>query len=132
MKKLLAFVLAVAMVFCLCACGGDSNDSNANEPIDNKNNSSQATSKEETTPKFEVTVKDVDGNIVEGVMVQLCKESCIPARTDANGVAIFNIEITDGYKLSVMSCPDGYEYTGDAEIYLEDGATEYTLEIAKK
>lgn len=132
MKKLLAFVLAVAMVFCLCACGGDSNDSNVNEPIDNKNNSSQASSKEETTPKFEVTVKDADGNVVEGVMVQLCKESCIPARTDANGVAIFNIEITDGYKLSVMSCPDGYEYTGDAEIYLEDGATEYTLEIAKK
>lgn len=132
MKKLLAFVLAVAMVFCLCACGGDSNNSNANEPIDNKNNSSQATSKEETTPEFKVTVEDADGNVVEGVMVQLCKESCIPARTDANGVAIFNIEITDGYKLSVMSCPDGYEYTGDAEIYLEDGATEYTLEIAKK
>ncbi len=129
MKKLLAFVLAVAMVFCLCACGADSN---VNEPIDNKNNSSQVSSKEETTPKFEVTVKDADGNVVEGVMVQLCKESCIPARTDANGVAIFNIEITDGYKLSVMSCPDGYEYTGEAEIYLEDGATEYTLEIAKK
>lgn len=131
MKKLLAFVLAVAMVFCFCACG---NNETKTDNTDTQVQSSQTenSSKEETTPKFEVTVKDVDGNIVEGVMVQLCKESCIPARTDANGVAIFNIEITDGYKLSVMSCPDGYEYTGDAEIYLEDGATEYTLEISKK
>lgn len=131
MKKLLAFVLAVAMVFCFCACG---NNETKTDNTDTQVQSSQTenSSKEETTPKFEVTVKDADGNVVEGVMVQLCKESCIPARTDANGVAIFNIEITDGYKLSVMSCPDGYEYTGDAEIYLEDGATEYTLEISKK
>ena len=60
---------------------------------------------------------------------QLCKDACVPAKTDDNGVATFTIEVTDGYKLSVMSCPAGYEYTGEAEIYLEDGATEYTLEI---
>ncbi len=131
MKKLLALILAFGMILCLCACGGDNNGPTNNEPINNQTNT-ETSSKVETTPKFEVTVTDADGNSVEGVMVQLCKEACVPARTDANGVAIFNLEITDGYKLSVMSCPEGYEYTGEAEIYLEDGATEYTLEITKK
>ena len=120
------------MLFCLCACGGDSNGPTGNEPIDNQNNNTQTSSKEDATPKFEVTVIDGDGNPVKGVMVQLCKDTCVPAMTDENGVAIFSEEITDGYKLSVMSCPEGYEYTGDAEIYLEDGDTEYTIEITKK
>ena len=124
--------MAFAMLFCLCACGGDSNGPTDNEPIDNQNNNTQTSSKEDATPKFEVTVIDGDGNPVKGVMVQLCKDTCVPAMTDENGVAIFSEEITDGYKLSVMSCPEGYEYTGDAEIYLEDGDTEYTIEITKK
>ena len=124
--------MAYAMLFCLCACGGDSNGPTGNEPIDNQNNNTQTSSKEDATPKFEVTVIDGDGNPVKGVMVQLCKDTCVPAMTDENGVAIFSEEITDGYKLSVMSCPEGYEYTGDAEIYLEDGDTEYTIEITKK
>lgn len=132
MKKLLALFLAVAMLLCLCACGGDSNGPTGNEPVDNQNNNTQTSSKEEATPKFEVTVIDGDGNAVKGVMVQLCKDTCVPAMTDENGVATFSVEITDGYKLSVMTCPEGYEYTGDAEIYLEDGDTEYTIEITKK
>lgn len=124
--------MAFAMLFCLCACGGDSNGPTGNEPIDNQNNNTQTSSKEDATPKFEVTVIDGDGNPVKCVMVQLCKDTCVPAMTDENGVAIFSEEITDGYKLSVMSCPEGYEYIGDAEIYLEDGDTEYTIEITKK
>ncbi len=131
MKKLLALIMAIAMVLCLCACGADNTDK---PNVDNKPQSSQneTSSKEETTPKFEVTVTDADGNAVKGVMVQLCKDTCVPAMTDENGVATFNAEITDEHKLSVMSCPEGYEYTGEAEIYLEDGDTSYTLEISKK
>lgn len=134
MKKLFAFVLTLCMIFSLCACGSqqDSNGPSGNEPIGNESSSAQVSSKEETAPKFEVTVTDAEGNAVKGVMVQLCKDSCVPAATDENGVAVFNFEITDGYKLSVMSCPEGYEYTGEAEIYLEEGATEYTLEIQAK
>jgi hypothetical protein len=85
----------------------------------------------EAAQGFKVTVVDGDGNAVPGVIVQICKDSCVPARTDDNGVASFNIAIEDGHKLSVMSCPEGYEYTGEAEVYLEEGATEYTLEISK-
>lgn len=130
MKKLLTLILALLMILSLCACGSDSTD---NDPVDNPTtDSSQTSSKEETTPKFEVTVTDADGNAVSGVMVQLCKTSCVPAMTNADGIATFNLEITDGYKLSVMSCPEGYEYIGEAEIYIEEGSTEYSLEITKK
>ena len=133
MKKILALILAFGMVLCLCACGADKNGPTGNTPIDNQTQTdTETSSKEETTPKFEVTVTDADGNAVKGVMVQLCKDTCIPAMTDENGVATFNAEITDEHKLSVMSCPEGYEYTGEAEIYLEDGDTSYTLKITKK
>ncbi len=132
MKKFLAVILALGMIFSLCACGGDDNGPTGTETIDNQTVNEQASSEQEVTPKFEVTVTDTEGNVVKGVMVQLCKDTCVPAMTDDNGVATFNVEITDGYKLSVMSCPDGYEYTGEAEIYLEDGDTSYTLEIVKK
>ena len=136
MKKLLALIMAVLMVLSLCACGADKTDTKTNDNIE-QNSSSEledTSSEEETTPKFEVTVTDADGNAVQGVMVQLCKDTCVPAVTDANGVATFNAEITDGYKLSVMSCPEGYESenTGDNYIYLEEGETSYTLEITKK
>ena len=127
MKKLLVLVLAIVMVFCLCACGADKNGPTGNEDITNQTDNTQTSSKEETATKFEVTVTDTDGNAVKGVMVQLCKDTCVPAMTDENGVAVFNAEITDGYKLSVMSCPDGYEYTGDAEIYLEDESDKYAV-----
>lgn len=135
MKKLLAFVLALAMVFSLCACGADKNGPTKNEPIQNQTQndaSADSSSKEQTTPEFKVTVTDAEGNTIKGVMVQICKDACVPAMTDDNGIATFKVEITDGYKLSVMSCPEGYEYTGESEIYLEDGSTEYTLEITKK
>lgn len=89
-------------------------------------------SEDEEKTAFTVKVVDEEGNTVAGVVVQLCKEECVPATTDETGVATFDIEITEGYKLSVVSCPDGYEYTGDAEVALEAGATEYELKIQKK
>lgn len=133
MKKILALIMAIAMVFCFCACG---NNETKTDNTDTKVQSSQTenSSEEETTPKFEVTVIDQNGDVVSGIWVQLCNESCLPKVTDENGVATFDAEITDGYKLSVMTCPEGYEteYVGTNYIYLEEGITEYTFEITKK
>lgn len=134
MKKLLALIMALCMVLALCACGESdtkTNDTDTQVQSSQSDNTSSNESKE-SAAAFEVTVVDQNGNTVEGVMMQVCKETCIPARTDADGIAKFSVEITDGYKLAVLSCPDGYEYTGEAEIYLEDGATEYTVEITAK
>ena len=130
MKKLLVVLLAICMLFSFCACGADT-DSNKDTDVSSAPVSSDEVSSEEETTKFEVKVVDSEGNGVEGVMLQICKDSCIPAKTDANGVATFNIEVTSEHKLSVLSCPAGYEYTGEEEVYMEDGATEYTLELSE-
>lgn len=132
-RKLLALILSLLVVFGLCACGDSSADTDADKDITESNEvveSEEDTSSEEATV-FEVKVVDDMGNPVEGVMLQICKDSCIPAKTDANGIAKFNIEITDEHKLSVLSCPTGYEYMGEAEVYMEDGATEYTVELSE-
>lgn len=130
-KKLLAVLLSLLIVFSLCACGADTSSSKDDVSSSEIVSGSEDTSSEEKTSKFEVKVVDANGNPVEGVMLQICKDSCIPAKTDANGVATFNIEVTSEHKLSVLSCPAGYEYTGEAEVYMEDGATEYTVELSE-
>ena len=131
-RILAALLLLGAMAFCLFSCG-TAGDTNATNDTTEAVTTEADTTAEDTTaaPAFTVKVVDGEGNAVEGALVQLCKESCIPARTDASGVATFNTEITDGHKLSVLSCPEGYEYTGEAEIYLTSGATEYTIELSK-
>ena len=133
MNKLLALIMAFVMVFCFCACGNNETKTDNNDTL-LQSSQTENSSKEETTPKFEVTVVDQNGDAVSGIWVQLCNESCLPKVTDENGVAIFDAEITDGYKLSVMTCPEGYEteYVGTNYIYLEEGITDYTFEITKK
>ncbi len=138
--RILVCVLAFVMVFSLCACAKDGSGDETKDPVNDTQNAEKDTTadtEEQNSPvqnntaKFEVTVKDQDGNAVPAVMVQICKDACIPARTDENGVATFVIdEITSEHKLSVMSVPEGYSFDAE-EIYLEDGMTEYTLEITK-
>ncbi len=140
MKKLFALLLVVCMVFSLCACGGNSDnkeDEKNNNKVNNEVNDDDADdeSKDEsdedegaqTQAAFQVKVVDEGGNPIKGVMVQICKDSCVPAVSDDNGIASFNVQIEDGHKLSIMSKPEGYEYDGEAEVYLEAGQKEYTL-----
>lgn len=138
-KRILALILGLTMLLCLVACDEEQNESSAPaessvESVDETSSEASEASSEASVPeaaKFSVTVVDQDGNPVSGAMLQICKESCMPAMSDDSGVATFNVEITDGYKLSVLSCPEGYTYEGEAEVYLEAGATEYTLTLTK-
>ncbi len=138
MKKILTIFLVLSTLLCLCACGEGSEASQpessaADASSQVSTEASEVESKEESvaTASFKVTVVDADGNAVSGVMLQLCKDTCIPAKTGDDGVASFNAEITEGYKLSVLSCPAGYTYEGEAEVYLESGITEYTVTLKK-
>ena len=153
MKKLFVLLLALGMLVSLCACGGNESANNessidittedpASDTSDiSENNESSTPSTPEVTAAFTVTVIDQDGNPVKGAYIQLCKDSCIFKESNEQGIVSFDNEITDGYKLSVLVCPDGYTtentaYATDAEgkaaeVYLNAGITEYTVEIVK-
>lgn len=136
MKKFFAFMLVLCMVFALCACGEEENTKDETEKnnvetdanVDDKKENEEEVNVPEAS-SFKVTVKDENGNPVSGVMIQVCKDICLPAITDAEGIATLSIEIEEGHKLQVSSCPEGYTYEGEAEIYLEAGATEYELSL---
>lgn len=130
-KRLLAILLTLVMAVSFCACGSSDGDGKTDVSSNDSQSDVSDTSSVEEIAAFEVKVVDDMGNPVEGVMLQVCKDSCIPAKTDKEGIAKFNIEITDGHKLSVLSCPTGYEYRGEAEIYLEEGCTEYEIELSE-
>lgn len=120
-KNLLVFVLVFVFSFCFCACTDDTKD-----------NQSKIEVSKEKSYNFLVTVIDDNGDTVEGVILQIRKDSRVTARTNKDGVATFPMIVTDGYKLSVLSCPEGYEYTGVARIPIKNGTIEYTLNITKK
>ncbi len=129
MNKIICVLLVVAcMTVCLCACGGTTDPQN-DATVTTTTVATTTTTEAPAAAAFEVKVVDQDGTPVAGVMMQICKDTCVPKMTDANGIAAFDLEITDGYKLSVLSCPTGYTYTGEAEIYLESGSTSYTVEL---
>ena len=101
MKKLLTLIFALVMAYTLCACGGaentedasSNNDASSEAPSETPSTGVSDESSEEPSDDpveeaaFKVTVVDQDGNPVAGAMVQICLDSCLPAMTDANGVA---------------------------------------------
>lgn len=110
LTKLLAMMIVLCMLLGLCAC----------------QNSGSLENDAETG--YKVTVLDQNSNPIAGVMVQLCLDSCIPGKTNENGVASFT-EIEDGaYKVSLMSLPEGYEYaTEEHEWNFPDGERALTI-----
>ena len=63
----------------------------------------------------------------ETPLVQMCSDTCFPAATNDAGVAEFSLK-EDDYKVTFLTLPAGYEYSGDVqEFHFEDGATELTI-----
>lgn len=128
MKKLIAAMLLVSMVFCLCACGETQNNNETNAP---EVTEPQETEAQATGITYTIKVVDESGNPVAGAMVQLCSDLCLPKITDAQGVAVFeNQEEKDNYKASVTSYPAGYEQLGEeTEFYYGTGIYEVTITV---
>ncbi len=126
-KKLLALVLVMIMALLMCACGQDQTDiqdgssSSSSSTTDN----SSTVSTDDGKVKYTVTVTDEEGNPVSSVMVQLCDEMCIPAVTNAEGVAEFNLAKAD-YYASITTTPSGY--AEDTTKYnFDEGSYELTI-----
>ena len=128
MKKIFALLLALCMVFALCACGGNSDANNETT------GATKAPGNETTAPtvddgKVTYTVKVVDeqGKGVVGAMVQLCLETCLPAMTNMQGVATYRVNEAD-YKVSFVQMPAGYT-TEEAEFHFAEGSYELTITL---
>lgn len=132
MKKLIVFMLLTCVLLGLCACG---NNQDATPPStiewEGEIDLVDDTTTEGITSGYTVKVVDEGGNPIAGALVQLCAEACIPAVTDANGVATFpNAETRDDYKVSFVSLPAGYDYVDEnQQFYFAEGATEITLTL---
>lgn len=136
-KKLVTAILMLCMTFALCACGGNTDDTEGNTDNDKQQESQMSESEEDSQTEsenddkvtYKITVVDEGGNPVSGAMVQLCDDAnCMPKITDANGVAEFSVEEYDGYIAKVASAPAGYELITEEYTSL-DGATELTLTV---
>ena len=130
MKKLIAVLLLICVAMGVCACGNNDAVPTTTD-FESEIDIIDVTTTEEISAGYTVKVVDEGGNPIAGAMVQLCAESCIPAVTDANGVATFpNAESRDDYKVSFVTLPAGYDYVDENQaFYFEAGATEITLTL---
>ena len=136
MESDLHFVLCI--VFSLCACGvssdteGGQDDINVEDNTNVEDNNQMENVEEEEKITFEVKAVDQNGNGVAGVRLQLYATTSVMATTDDAGVATFEIEEAREYKLSVLSKPSGYNYSGEAETFLSKEQSGYTLTFEAK
>lgn len=123
-KRFFTIIMAFCLLLCLCACGAPAAD-----PADTTLQTAAAPTEPTDDGKVTYTVKVVDegGNPVAGAAVQLCKDSCLPGMTNAEGVASFRIA-EDTYKVSFMTMPAGFEADAE-EFYFDDGAFEMTITL---
>ena len=98
MKRIIAMLLALCMMFALCACSGETEETEpviepATEPA-TEESTEEATEEatEPAGPVYSITVVDEDGNPIVGAMVQMCLDTCLPGITNENGVAEFVVE----------------------------------------
>ena len=125
MMKILALVLALAMMTCfLAACGKDNqtDDNKANdkgsvtepnttEPQGTEPDGSEpSTTPDDGKKEYKITVTDSNGNPMSGVLVQICKEgsTCFtPTRTNDQGVATWRLDEGADYYGTVSSSEPG-------------------------
>lgn len=137
-KSLFALLLALVMVFSLAACGGEADDSADAQTDPAANEATDApevkeTEQEEETPapglQYVVTVTDEGGNPVANAMVQMCEgTNCVPAKTDAEGKAVFTVQAEADYEVKFMALPTGFDYTTEEQAFHFDaGSKEMTI-----
>ena len=129
-KRFLIMLLAICLLCALCACSsaepapGTTAAPTAGQTAD----TDEEPAVDDNKTAYTVKVVDGEGNPMAGVAVQICKDSCMPGVTDAQGVAIFRVVEAEGYKVSFLTVPEGY--TAEAEeFYFEAGVTEMTLTL---
>ena len=141
MKKLFALLLALCMVFAMCACGGNDaadDDAQADVPVQEATvaEETEAPTEAETEAPTEasgitytVNVVDEGGNGVAGVMIQICQgEMCLmPSTSDDSGVATLVAPEEGNWEAKILSMPEGYEQAEEAEAFAFDSNNSLTI-----
>ena len=142
MKKLalmLAVLLALSCLLMACDTPAPDTDTTADTtvteaPTDAPTEASTEAPTEAPSTKvtYTVTVKDQNGDPVEGAAVQMCDDKgCkMPAATNAEGVVTFTYDPSN-YHITIVECPEGYTADPEQAFYFEGEATELTVEITK-
>jgi hypothetical protein len=135
-KKIFALMMVVCLIISLCACGEDEGNSATEAPTQAATEKATEAPTEAPTEvpstkvEYKVTVVDEDGAPIANARVQICKDACLPGKTGDDGVAVFNVDEAEGYKISFMMLPQGYEYTSDeTEFYFAEGEKEITITL---
>ncbi len=128
-KCLVALLLALCMTVCLCACGANPSNSADDNTTNSEDTTTTTTKTDDGKVTYTVTVVDSEGNPIVGAFVQLCLDACIPAATDAQGKATYNVAKAD-YKVSFVSVPEGYICENN-EFHFADGAYDLTITLTK-
>ncbi len=142
MKKNIILTLVACLVLLACMMGAVACDTPENtEETSASETSEEMTTKpetEETTAEAEsntytLTVKDKDGNPVEGVVAQMCVgDTCfMPRATDGNGKIVFkNIDnpSSEPLKIQILAADsvEGYTYPSEK---IEVGADQNEIEL---
>lgn len=133
MKRLICVSLVLMLALSLCACGGE--EAPKAEPTVAATEAPVIPAETETPAApadgkvtYTIHVQDENGTAIAGAMVQICKDTCLPGMTDAEGNAVFTVDEAD-YKVSFLTLPAGYTYTTEETEFYFDGATEITLTL---
>lgn len=139
LKRMLALLLAMVLVLALCACGGKEEEKApaADAPVaDAPVADAPVADEPEEEPEddritYTVTVVDEAGNPFASTMVQMCQgENCVPAVTDAEGVAVFKMAEEADFEVKLIQMPEGYAYATDAEVFhFDTGSYEMTITL---
>lgn len=127
MKGLLILMLVLAILLGLCACGGEAAAETTEAPVETTT-APVGKPVDDGKVEYTITVVDESGAPVSGAMVQICLDACYPGMTDANGQAKFSVIEAD-YKVSFLSLPVGYTYSGDAQEFYFDGGFDLTITL---
>ena len=136
MRKCQVLLLVLVMLFALCACSqGEKNPTTepaaTTQPVQTTAPTTEppTTAPDDGKVTYQVKVVDQSGKPLAGVAVQLCKDYCVFATTNGDGVAEFRLA-EDAYHASVMVLPEGYTHAGEqVEFDFEKGSTEMTITL---
>lgn len=134
-KMILSAILALVLLFSLCACGGNENpQETTTAPQQTTGAETTAEPTDDGLTEYSVTITDAEGNGVAGAMVQLCDDhGCTPIPTPTGADGKVSTRVAEGtYTVKFIKLPEGYTHADEsvAEYPFEDGSCEITIVLA--